>query len=226
MKQIWYMGDDSHQTSWICFLMFLNDVTFGMRLHHKHVTYYKCWQQMECRIDCSSEWTECLVHTFGNVFIDNGFVYTTLQLLKTSSRLIWNEKKRWVCLITYLVNDTNAIEKNCTPFSFVNKENMYAFLYPQIAKKFIYEHAIVMQSFFRQNWLVIIFMMLVKQLLSNQSTRIKQNSAMSRQIKFYSIRNEPIETFLSCRPPFYGGWCISLSWTYNTTWNTNFAKSC
>lgn len=103
---------------------------------------------------------------------------------------------------------------------------MYAFLYPQIAKKFIYEHAIVMQSFFRQNWLVIIFMMLVKQLLSNQSTRIKQNSAMSRQIKFYIIRNEPIETFLSCRPPFYGGWCISLSWTYNTTWNTNFAKSC
>lgn len=88
---------------------------------------------------------------------------------------------------------------------------MYAFLYPQIAKKFIYEHAIVMQSFFRQNWLVIIFMMLVKQLLSNQSTRIKQNSAMSRQIKFYSIRNEPMETFLSCRPPFYGGWCISLS---------------
>lgn len=96
---------------------------------------------------------------------------------------------------------------------------MYAFLCPQTAKKFIYEHAIVMQSFFRQNWLVIIFMMLVKQLLSNQSTRIQQNSAMSRQIKFYSIRNEPIETFLSCRPPFYGGWCISLSWTYNTTWN-------
>lgn len=79
---------------------------------------------------------------------------------------------------------------------------MYAFLCPQTAKKFIYEHAIVMQSFFRQNWLVIIFMMLVKQLLSNQSTRIKQNSAMSRQIKFYSIRNEPIETFLSCRPLF------------------------
>lgn len=166
------------------------------------------------------------LYTFGNVFIDNGFVYTTLQLLKTSSRLIWNEKKRWLCLITYHVNDTNAIEKNCTPFSFVNKENMYAFLYPQIAKKFIYEHEIVMQSFFRQNWLVIIFMMLVKQLLSNQSTRIKQNSAMSRQIKFYIIRNEPMETFLSCRPPFYGGWCISLSWTYNTTWNTNFAKSC
>lgn len=98
---------------------------------------------------------------------------------------------------------------------------MYAFLCPQTARKFIYEHEILMQSFFRQNWLVIIFMMLVKQLLSNQSTRIQQNSAMSRQIKFYSIRNEPIETFLSCRPPFYGGWCISLSWTYNTTWNTN-----
>lgn len=64
---------------------------------------------------------------------------------------------------------------------------MYAFLCPQTAKKFIYEHAIVMQSFFRQNWLVIIFMMLVKQLLSNQSTRIKQNSAMSRQIKFYIV---------------------------------------
>lgn len=34
------------------------------------------------------------LYTFWNVFIDNGFVYTTLQLLKTSSRLIWNEKKK------------------------------------------------------------------------------------------------------------------------------------
>lgn len=36
------------------------------------------------------------LYTFWNVFIDNGFVYTTLQLLKTSSRLIWNEKKMGV----------------------------------------------------------------------------------------------------------------------------------
>lgn len=68
--------------------MFLNDVTFGMRLHHKHVTYY---------INVGNKWNARstvpvselnALYTFGNVFIDNGFVYTTLQLLKTSSRLI------------------------------------------------------------------------------------------------------------------------------------------
>lgn len=90
---------------------------------------------MECRIDCSSEWTECLVHTFGNVFIDNGFVYTTLQLLKTSSRLIWNEKKRWLCLITYHVNDTNAIVKKLHAIFFRKLRKYVRFFMPTNSKE-------------------------------------------------------------------------------------------
>lgn len=47
-------------------------------------------------------------------------------------------------------------------------------------------------------------MMLENQLLSNQSTRIKQNSAMSRQMIFcfFRVRNGPIERFGVLDPPF------------------------
>lgn len=69
--------------------MFLNDVTFGMRLHYKrkHVHTINVGNKWNARSTVPVSELNAL-YTFGNVFIDNGFVYTTLQLLKTSSRLI------------------------------------------------------------------------------------------------------------------------------------------
>lgn len=136
MKQIWYMGDDSHQTSWICFLMFLNDVTFGMRLHYKrkHVHTINVGNKWNAGSTVPMSELNAL-YTFGNVFIDNGFVYTTLQLLKTSSRLIWNEKKRWLCLITYHVNDTNAIVKKLHAIFFRKLRKYARFFIPSNSKE-------------------------------------------------------------------------------------------
>lgn len=67
--------------------MFLNYVTFGMRLHYKHVHTINVGNKWNAGSTVPMSELNAL-YTFGNVFIDNGFVYTTLQLLKTSSHLI------------------------------------------------------------------------------------------------------------------------------------------